>query len=119
MISIEQAIDLIEESLKLSGYNIIPDIPAFRVKDLFEIYQEEFGLEYKIGQPRISEKLHEMMFSIEESTRVKKHNKTYLMHYRDIAGEELPFREFTSDKVCVTKEDLKQLLHDSNYFKPH
>ena len=66
MIDIESAMDLIEQGLKISGYNIIPYLKSFKVKDLFEIYCDNFNLKYNIGKPRISEKLHEMMFSKEE-----------------------------------------------------
>ena len=37
MVDIEQAIDLIEAGLEVSGYNVIPNLSAFKVKDLFEI----------------------------------------------------------------------------------
>ena len=114
MISIEQAMDLIEDSLKLDGYNVIPDIPSFKVSDLFEIFESEFGLKYKLGKPRISEKLYEMMFSVEESTRVEKCGSLYLMHYEDLIDGNLPFNEFTSDKVCVSKEELKLMLESYN-----
>jgi UDP-glucose 4-epimerase len=86
MIDIEQAIDLIEHALMLNGFNVIPDLHAFRVQDLFEIYKEKFGLQYDIGTPRISEKLHEMMFSVEEAPRVSKSatpaGDYYIMHYK-------------------------------------
>jgi len=86
MIDIEQAIDLIEAGLQETGYNVIPNLKAFKVKDLFEIYVEKFGLEYKLGTPRISEKLHEMMVSKEERPRTfhNVNNDTYYMHYKDI-----------------------------------
>ena len=51
MIDIEDAMDLIEKGLNVSGYNVVPNLKSFLVKDLFEIFAEEFGLEYKIGEP--------------------------------------------------------------------
>ena len=118
MINIEQAIDLIEHALQLNGFNVIPDLQAFRVQDLFEIYKEKFGLQYHIGTPRISEKLHEMMFSIEESPRIIKNDNYYIMHYQEIFNQNLPFNEFTSDKVVLSKTNLDKLLKTYNYFKP-
>ena len=53
------AMDLIEKGLKVSGYNVVPNLRSFLVKDLFEIYKDKFGLKYKIGVPRVSEKIHE------------------------------------------------------------
>jgi UDP-N-acetylglucosamine 4,6-dehydratase/5-epimerase len=122
MINIEEAMDLIELGLKTSGYNIIPNLKAFNVKDLFEIFRENFGLKYNIGTPRISEKLHEMMISKEEINRsfYEFDENTFYMHYKDT----LPIidrcldEEFTSDKVCVSKEELKLILEFNNYFKP-
>jgi len=118
MITAEQAVDLIEHALTLTGYNVIPDVKAFRIIDLFEIYRELFGLEYEIGVPRISEKIHESMFSIEEAPRVKTNNGYYIMHYKDVYNESLPFTDFSSDKVVVEKNELNNILSSYEYFNP-
>ena len=49
-----------------------------------------------MGVPRISEKLHEMMISIEEAPRTYYNEKldSYFMHYKDIADNRIDF-EFT------------------------
>jgi UDP-N-acetylglucosamine 4,6-dehydratase len=117
MITADQAVDLIEHALTTTGYNVIPDVKAFKIIDLFEIYRERFGLEYEIGVPRISEKIHESMFSAEESTRVKMDNGYYVMHYKDVYNESLPFHEFSSDKVVLSKEEFDMVLQKFNYFK--
>jgi UDP-glucose 4-epimerase len=117
MIDIEQAIDLIEYGLAVSGYNVIPKLSAFKIQDLFEIFQEEHGLQYDLGVPRISEKLHEMMVSKEEATRVHELNETFYMHYKNIHDTSADW-EFTSDQTVVTKEQLKSILEIYNYFKP-
>lgn len=118
IIDVQQAVDLVEFSLSLSGYNVIPDLKSMRVKDLFDIYAEQFGLTYNIGTPRISEKLHEMMFSAEEASRVSMHNDYYLMHYKNTQYNTLPFKEFTSDLSVVSKEELNSILQTHNYFNP-
>jgi UDP-glucose 4-epimerase len=118
IIDVQQAVDLVEFSLSLSGYNVIPDLKSMRVKDLFDIYAEQFGLTYNIGTPRISEKLHEMMFSAEEASRVSMHNDYYLMHYKNTQYNTLPFKEFTSDLSVVRKEELNSILQTYNYFNP-
>lgn len=118
MINIEKAIDLIEAGLESDGYNLIPNLESFLVKDLFEIYSENFGLKWTIGVPRISEKLHEMMVSIEEASRTyydQKSNSFY-MHYEKLASNPIDY-EFTSDKVVVSKEKLDTILQQYNYFK--
>ena len=119
MIDIEEAMDLIERGLEVNGYNVIPNLKAFRVKDLFEIYADRFGLRYRIGEPRISEKLHEMMISEEESPRTSynSRNNTYYMHYRDIVNETLELKQLTSDLVVVSKPELEEILTQHKYFK--
>jgi UDP-N-acetylglucosamine 4,6-dehydratase len=120
MIEIQEAMDLIERGLMVTGYNIIPNLRSFRVVDLFELYSEKFGLQYTIGQPRISEKLHEMMVSKEESPRTiyNEQDNTYYMHYKNVNTQEHSWQEFTSDIVVVSKSELDDLLHANNYFKP-
>ena len=118
MIDIEEAIDLIEYALGCDGYNVIPNLNAFLVKDLFEIYSEKFGLKYKMGVPRISEKLHEMMISNEEAPRTTYESETdvFYMHHKKLS-EGCVNKEFTSDQVCVSKEELSDILESYNYFK--
>lgn len=120
MIDIEEAMDLIEYGLEVDGYNVIPNLKAFLVKDLFEIYADKFGLKYKAGVPRISEKLHEMMISIEETPRTYYNEKldSYFMHYGKLATDPINF-EFTSDRTVVTKQELEKLLDSYQYFKPN
>ncbi len=120
MIDIEQAIDLIECGLQVTGYNIIPNLKSFKVQDLFEIYQEKFGLEYEIGEPRISEKLHEVMISKEEVPRTTYdlHNDIYYMHYKNINPtlNNFNWEEFTSDITVVNKQELESILKSYEYF---
>lgn len=119
MIEIEEAMDLIEYGLDVDGYNVIPNLKSFLIKDLFEIFAEKFGLKYKMGVPRISEKLHEMMISIEETPRTYYDERlnSFFMHYKNIADNKIDF-EFTSDKTAVSKKDLEKLLESYGYFKP-
>lgn len=121
MIDIEQAIDLIEYGLQVTGYNIIPNLKSFKVQDLFEIYSEEFGLKYELGEPRISEKLHEMMISKEEIPRVsyKSEQDIYYMHYKNInPTNKFNWEEFTSDITLINKQELKLILQKYGYFNP-
>ena len=122
MITAEKAVDSIELALQHTGYNIVPNLKAFKVKDLFEIYEEEFGMKWKIGKPRISEKAHEQMFSPHEVARIKhlKEDDSFLIHYKDIYDE---IRGFSTDGLSsqnslVSKKELKEMLIKYNYFKP-
>ena len=116
MIDIEEAMDLIERGLEVNGYNVIPNLKAFRVKDIFEIYADKFGLKYRIGEPRISEKLHEMMISSEEITRTfyNGNNNTYYMHYKNIYDRGI--KEFTSDNVVLNRDELRQYLINKKFY---
>jgi UDP-glucose 4-epimerase len=123
MIDIEEAIDLIEHGLEKTAVNVVPNLKSFRVIDLFELYGEKFGLTYKIGKPRISEKLHEIMIAAEEIPRTyyDPENNTYVMHYKDISANIPYFKsgEFSSKDVVVDKESLGDILESYNWFKPY
>lgn len=118
MITVHEAINLIEQCLNVNGYNVIPDAKSFRIKDLFEIFHEKFNLKYEIGTPRISEKLHEIMISSEELPRVQKINNYYYMHYKDIYNNvSFPNNEYSSKDCCYSKEDLALFLENRNFFR--
>ena len=117
LIEIEDAITLIEESLKVNGFNLIPNLKSFLIKDLFEIYKENFGLKYVIGEPRVSEKLHEMMISKEETPRTffDEEKNLYFMHYKNIYNSGV--KEFTSNNVMISKDELYKYLIKKNFYR--
>lgn len=117
LIEIDEAISLIENGFDVNGFNVIPKLRSFKVSDLFKIYKEEFGLKYVEGFPRVSEKLHEMMISKEESLRTyfDKNKNMYFMHYKNIYNNNN--FEFTSDNVVLSKEDLYVYLTNKNFYK--
>jgi UDP-glucose 4-epimerase len=118
MITVDQAVDLIEECLMVNGYNVIPNVKSFKIVDLFEIYKELFGLQYTTDVPRISEKIHEIMISSEEQSRVKQVNNYYYMHYKNTFNDvSFQNNQYSSKDVCVTKEELNNILKSFNYFK--
>jgi UDP-glucose 4-epimerase len=119
MIDIDHAIDLIEYGLTVTGYNVIPNLKSFLVKDLFEIYHEMFGLQYDLGQPRISEKFHEIMISKEEISRTTYNSveDVYYMHYKTISADTFPWDDFNSSITVVSKQELSNILNKYQYFK--
>jgi UDP-N-acetylglucosamine 4,6-dehydratase/5-epimerase len=123
MIDIEEAIDLIEHGLELTGVNVVPNLKSFRLVDLFEIFNEEFGLTYKTGVPRIAEKLHEIMLSAEELPRTcfDAAKNMYILHYKKVFENYpgFPGGEFSSKDVVVSKNELKGILGKYNFFKPY
>lgn len=119
MIDVEEAVNLIRTSFGFTGYNIIPNIPSFKVSDLFEIYREEYGLKYTEGIPRISEKIHEIMISREEVPRTYLDEKTnlYMMHYHNICyNSNVSFEEFSSESVVISKDFLHEKLKQNNFY---
>jgi UDP-glucose 4-epimerase len=119
MIDIEEAMDAIEYALQKDGFNVIPNLKSFSIKDLFEIYQSEFGLEWKLGSPRIGEKDHEQMISPYERERVTfdKENDMYLLHNKTIYHEDILGANGLSSEDClVSKDELKQILVGYKYF---
>lgn len=121
VIHIDEAVDCIEYALETTGHNIIPDLKSLKVKDMFEIYEEEFGLKWELGEPRISEKIHEQMIAPQEIDRVffDQENKMYLMHYKNIHGDSnLPDVGLTSENCILSKTEARELLKKYDFFKP-
>jgi len=119
MIDVDDAVDLILTSLNVDGFNVIPNIKSFNIKDLFDIYKEKFGLRYKNGNPRISEKKHEIMISSEEISRTffSKKDNCYFMHYEHIYNNvKFKNKEFSSRDVCIDKNELEIILNKKNYY---
>ena len=118
MLSINEAINVIEKALQVTGYNVIPIIKSFNVKDLFDIYYELFGLKYTTTKPRVSEKIHEVMIANEEIPRVKFSEGYYYMHYNKIFNEvNFINNEYSSRDYVMSKEELQNKLEIYNFFK--
>jgi UDP-glucose 4-epimerase len=123
MLDVEDAIDVIENALDVNGYNVIPNARSFLIKDLFQIFEENFGLKYIIGEPRISEKIHEIMIAKEELSRThySKDKNCYFMHYVDIQKDSM-VGKFVGDEYCsrdfiYSKDELYYILKQKNFYK--
>jgi UDP-glucose 4-epimerase len=115
-ITLDEAISLLEFAVNTTSVNVIPKLQSIKIKDLFDIYKQ-FGLQYNIGQPRISEKEHEIMIAPEEVARTKEADGYYLMHYKNIYNEvSFPNNEFSSRDVTMSPQDLERLLIKNNFF---
>jgi UDP-N-acetylglucosamine 4,6-dehydratase len=117
-IDVEDASDMIEECLKYTGYNVIPNLKSMKILDLFEIFREEFGLKYSVSTPRSCEKIHEIMASQDEIPRMKLVNGVYLMHQEEIY-DQLQFKnnQYSSQDCVITKEELYSFLKMKNFYK--
>jgi UDP-N-acetylglucosamine 4,6-dehydratase/5-epimerase len=120
VITRDQAVDLILYALTKDGYNIIPNLKSILIKDLFEVFKERYeSFYYCIGEPRVSEKIHEIMIASEEIPRIKKDISYYLMHYRNIFNDsKIRFGSLCSSDSVMSKIELVSLLERNDYFKP-
>ncbi len=121
MIEVERAVDAIETALNFTGFTVIPVQKAHKVKDIFEIYEEKFGLKREEGPPRISEKTHEQTIPPYETARTtyNKEYNVYLIHYSNIFNEiQFSNKGLTSEDCLMTKDELKNYLEENNYFDP-
>jgi UDP-glucose 4-epimerase len=120
LLDVEDAVDLVIKSTKYKGCNLLSVSKSFRVKDMFEIFSENFGLRYKITTERVGEKVHEIMASNEETRRIEyiKEDNIYLLHPNKIL-DSVHFinDEYSSKNFCVSKDELFIYLKNKNFFK--
>lgn len=121
LLTIENAITLIERGLECRDVNVIPQAKSFRIKDLLDIYAQEFGLRYNVSQPRENEKIHELMASSEHMPRMRyvKESDYYTM-CKSISDQKLDFpnNEYSSKDFCLSVDDLYRFLKEYNFYKP-
>jgi UDP-glucose 4-epimerase len=121
LLTIEEAVSLIEKSLKYTNVNTIPTAKSFLISDLFDIYKENYGLKFNISNPRSGEKIHEIMASNEEISRIefKKEDNIYLLHQQKTFSQvSFANGEYSSKDNCISKNELNLFLKKFNYFKP-
>lgn len=115
MISIDEAIDLVLYSLShANNVVIVPKLRSFLVKDLFDLYQENHNLQYVIGQPRVGEKIHELMVGTEELNRTTDAGKYYHISPNIITMTSILSYPYSSDKYLMSKNDLYTNLRLQN-----
>tara|TARA_R100001377_G_C3183401_1_gene107567 strand:- start:344 stop:1276 length:933 start_codon:yes stop_codon:yes gene_type:complete len=120
MIDIEEAIDTIEKCLLMKNVNVVPNVKSFRVKDVFEIYKEQFGLKYTIGVPRVNEKIHEIMSSSEEVPRMKylPEKDCYIIDPHKVYNEvKFNNNEYSSKDRVMAKNELYLRLSKKNFYQ--
>jgi UDP-glucose 4-epimerase len=120
LLDVDDAVDLIMKSPSYAGCNLIPMAKSFRVKDLFDIYGEEFGLKYRVTEPRTGEKIHEIMASNEEVRRMEliEDDSIYLLHpQKDMHQVSFKNQEYSSRDHCLTKKELYDYLKSKNFYK--
>jgi UDP-N-acetylglucosamine 4,6-dehydratase/5-epimerase len=120
MMDLDDAAQYVEYALEYTGYNIIPNLQAFKVKDLFDIFTEKFKLKWNHGEPRLSEKIHEHLFAEHEISRTSynKEKDMYLVHHKNIVNEITVNDVNFSSETTISKEEFAVFLEKKNYFKP-
>jgi UDP-glucose 4-epimerase len=120
LLDVEDAVNLILKSVKYSNCNLIPVAKSFKIKDLFEIYSEKFGLVFNVSKPRTGEKIHELMASYEELRRMEfvKEDNIYLLHpKKEINDVSFINGEYSSRDYTISKEELFEYLRSKNFYK--
>ena len=123
IINVDEAIDLIFKGISYDQVSIIPKSKSLKILDLFEIYQERFNLKFNIGYPRIGEKIHEVLVSKEEITRLCNSDcgtfytlKPSLPRFQS-DHTQLINGDYSSKDCLISKSELNNILSKFNYFK--
>lgn len=119
---IKDAVSLIEYSLFKNTHNgstIVPKLKSFKVMDLFELYAEKFGLMWAHGKPRSGEKIHEVLISSEEWSRIYEdtYEQLYFIHDKFQSSSNHSLEDYSSENHCITKQKLKEYLDNKGWFK--
>ncbi|AAZ58725.1 putative nucleoside-diphosphate sugar epimerase [Prochlorococcus marinus str. NATL2A] len=124
IIDVDQAIDLIFEGISYDQASLIPKSKSIKVLDLFEIYKENFNLKFNIGYPRIGEKIHEVLVTQEEMSRLSNSDcgtfyilKPFRTKFKSDCTQ-LRNDSYSSKDCLISKSELNKILNKFNYFKP-
>jgi UDP-glucose 4-epimerase len=119
MLSVDDSINLIFESItNFSHITVVPNAKSFKVKDLFDIYKDRFGLKYKITSPRVGEKIHEVMINKEEVLRTCQFDKYFIISPTQASDEPVNFidKEFSSRDYTMSISDLENILAEHKFY---
>ena len=109
----------------IDGASIIPKSRSCKVLDIFEIFYEEFNLKFNIGNPRVGEKIHEILASKEEIQRLSNSECGSFFILKPTFSSHIPYsnclikgEDYSSKDCLISKSEFKTLLKKFNYFKP-
>ena len=123
MIDASEAVQVLLDALEFNACYVLPRLEAFRVREVFELYAEEFGLRYRLGKPRPAEKIHELLATAEELPRLRWIDRGQRGFYvvdpcaEGPGVEDFPTGRYSSADHVVPKERLRALLEERNYFR--
>ncbi len=125
IMTVEQSVGLIDFAITnkiASGVTCVPKLEAMYIKDLLEIFAEEYGCEIKVLNNAVNEKYDERMVGTLEQTKETPHGLLPLVSDRvcpeiyvtgpNIDGSTGGDKFFISNykKLIVSKEELKTIL---------
>jgi UDP-N-acetylglucosamine 4,6-dehydratase len=113
MITESEAVDLVIYSLlNATSAVVVPQLKSFLVKDLFDLYKETHGLQYTLSQPRVGEKIHELMIGKEEAPRTKLDNNYILISPNVVCNSPAVTDVYSSEHNKVSKQELFNYLKE-------
>lgn len=111
----------ISKALELRGFNLVPALKSFMVKDLFEIYHQKFGLKYRVSNSSgMVERDHEMLISKEDAPRTTNLAEYYIIHHQKKVERPamLINGEYSTLDHLMSIGELDSLLKKYDYFVP-
>jgi FlaA1/EpsC-like NDP-sugar epimerase len=114
LMTLDSSVNLIEYALQYAKQNeiIIPKLCSMKIRDLFELFCEQYQKTYTITGLRCKEKIHEDILSEFETKQAYARD-----NYIHITNKEIQttLSPMDSHMNTVSKEDLKQFLEKYQY----
>ena len=120
VMTLDESVDLIEYAILYgdSGDTIIPKLTSMYVKDLLDIFSEEYNKPVKIVGLRSGEKLYESLINDTQSNRIIQNDDyTHIkscIDYPNLISLENSQKEYNSKVNLLSKEELYTYLHSLN-----
>lgn len=119
MMQLPESVELIDDAMHDTSPGIyIPRLDAFRVKDLVVYFSKKYNKPFKIIGARPGEKIHELLFSEEESARLSnviQARKLVIVRPTDFdfnskGIDKEDVKEYSSGDHVISEEELKLRL---------
>jgi FlaA1/EpsC-like NDP-sugar epimerase len=128
IMSIGDAVKLVLKSCTLAkgGEIFILKMPSVRIKDLIEVIIEEFALKYrcdpeditiKIIGKRVGEKLYEELIIEEEIYNLEELEDMFIVYPYGINKNNNNIADNSKNGKFLSKNEIKKILKDINYFE--
>jgi len=114
-ITLKEAIELVFFSLKNPGKIVVRACKAFSLRDLAQIYKDEFNVGVKIIGLRPGEKLHECLLSDYEMRKAFLNGNFYIVdiHGKDIRKDASDFESSSAERIKY--DEMKSLLKNEGF----